>query len=389
MAGTNDNKPVLRLTELLDKELQQSMLEAALAGERLGSTLLFSGPDGSGKSSLAFWLAAALNCTVTEGGCAPCGNCPSCRKVEKLIHPDVHWIPPVPGSFYSGTSRALDEGKLAGEFEKKRSSPWLDLRFSSKAEHHLAAVARIREEAVKSRFEGRHKVFVITGADRLRIEAANAFLKLLEEPLPQVVLILCSDRPSSLLPTILSRCQRLSVGRPHTSTAEKVLVERFGIEPARASRLVAAADGNLTAALRMNDQEDFDTRKSWVDKTIVAALDPSMAQCHELLEDRSGPMWNRGDFERYLTFLSQSVRDILVCRLEAGTASRVEYSSVLDPSEISDYAKRLTDNSLLINLLGRLVSLQDQLDRNVNLRLLGLSILQNLRKAAIHGSGNR
>ncbi|MBN2289173.1 MAG: DNA polymerase III subunit gamma/tau, partial [Candidatus Glassbacteria bacterium] len=85
-----EEKKPLGLTELIDKELQVSMLEAALAADRLGGTLLFFGPDGGGKSSLAFWLAAALNCTVNHGRKGPCGACSSCQKVEGLNHPDVH-----------------------------------------------------------------------------------------------------------------------------------------------------------------------------------------------------------------------------------------------------------------------------------------------------------
>jgi len=379
-----DKKPALGLTELLDKELQVSMLEAALAGDRLGGTLLFFGPDGGGKSSLAFWLAAALNCTVNLGRKRPCGHCASCRKVEGLIHPDVHWYFPVPGSIYK--SSGADEDQLARVYADKRSAPWLDFQFTAKCEHHLSAVHLLRAEAGKSRFEGRRKVFVITGADRLRTEAANSLLKLLEEPLPEVVLVLCSDRPNSLLPTILSRCQRLRVNRPRPSTSEAVLCDRFGLEAALARELVAAADGNLTLALRMKDQQAFEARKLWVDKTLAAALETAVAPCNELVEDRSGPMWNRGDFERYLAFLAQAVRDILIYRLQSDKLSDVESDAALEITRLRDYSSRVADIHSLISLLSRLINLQDQLNRNVNLRLLGWSILQNLRGAVTHGS---
>ncbi|MBN2290537.1 MAG: hypothetical protein JXQ83_14480, partial [Candidatus Glassbacteria bacterium] len=243
---------------------------------------------------------------------------------------------------------------------------------------------RIRAEAGKSRFEGRRKVFVITGADRLRAEASNSLLKLLEEPLPEVVLVLCSDRPASLLPTILSRCQRLRVNRPRTSTLEALLVERFAVEAGLARELVSASDGNLTQALRMKDQEAFEVQKAWVEKTFSAALDTSLAPGFELVENRSGPMWNRGDFERYLSFLCRSVRDILVCRLQAATAPGPHPAAQPEGSRIRDRAARVADIHSLISLLGRLLDLQDQLNRNVNLRLLGWSILQNLREVVSH-----
>ena len=387
MNNGQDIKKTLGLTELLDKELQVSMLETALAGDRLGGTLLFFGPDGSGKSSLAFWLAAALNCTTNLGRKGPCGDCSSCRKVKNLNHPDLHWVFPVPGSLYKSSGE--DKDKLAEVFADKRSSPWLDQQFTAKCEHHLAAVRGIREEAGKSCFEGRRRVFVITGADRLRTEAANSLLKLLEEPLPEVELILCSDRPVSLPPTILSRCQRLRVNRPRTSTSEAVLRERFGVDTALARELVAAADGNLTLALRMKDQESFEAQKSWVDKSLAAVLAEGLGECYKLVEDRSGPMWNRGDFERYLAFLAKTMRDILIYRLQTEKASDTNSGASLEIGRLRDYSRRVADMHSLINLLGRLINLQDQLNRNVNLRLLGWSILHNLREVITHGPRDR
>ncbi|MEA1997409.1 MAG: AAA family ATPase, partial [Gemmatimonadota bacterium] len=215
MDRKSTNSQGLGLAELIDKDLQTGMLNAALGRDRLGGTLLFFGPDGSGKSSLAFWLAQALNCLENRGKQGPCAACDSCRKVAGLNHPDVIWTFPLPGSFYNGEH--IDQARLAEVYEEKRSSPWLDIQFTEKSEHHLAAIHSIRAEAAKSSYEGRRKVFIITGADRLRIEASNAFLKLLEEPRRDVTLILCTDRPSSLIPTILSRCQRLQITRPGVS----------------------------------------------------------------------------------------------------------------------------------------------------------------------------
>lgn len=374
----------LGLIELLDKDLQVSMLESALKRDRLAGTLLFFGPEGSGKSSLAFWLAAALNCTANEGPAAPCFQCNSCRKIQSLNHPDVFWIFPLPGNFYKGGHP--DETKLAKIFEQKRQEPWIELQFTEKSEHHLAAVRRIRQEASRSCYEGRRKVFVITGADRLRIEAANAFLKLLEEPRANVTLILCSDRPASLLPTILSRCQRLQVTRPAVSTLTTLLESRFGIRAEEAGELLALADGSLAGALRMKNEDSYQAQKAWVDNTFQAVLEPGYSGCHALVDNRKGPMYNRGDFERYLAFLTQALRDSLLIRLGGPKGEDASPGSTQKKGPISRYADRVADSQALIKLINRMVNLRDELNRNVNLRLLGWSLLKDMKEVIGDGA---
>lgn len=368
------------LTELVDKGPEWEMLAGALSGGRLGGTLLFFGPDGAGKSSLAFSLAAALNCLATDGRTRACGSCDSCRKVAQLTHPDVIWSPPLPGSFYK--SGRLDEDRLAEVYERRRKTPWLDVRHPDKSEHHLPSVTRIRAEAEKSCHEGRSKVFIITATERLRLEAANAFLKLLEEPREGVTLILCSERPSGLLPTILSRCRRLRVRRPGLDASLELLSGRFGLDREAAGELLAMSDANLTEALRLLDQESFDKQRNWVESAFSAALARGLEPSFTLVEDRSGPMYNRGDFERFTAFLAQSLREALVSRL--GGRSRVR-TLAGESAALNEFSTRVDDPVALIGLLDRVLGLGDDLGRNVNLRLLGWSILTDMRKAV----GNR
>jgi len=308
VAGT-ETKP-LGLTELIGKDLQSGMLLSAMRRDRLGGTLLFHGADGSGKSSLAFWLAAALNCQSGGGDGAPCGECGSCRKIAAFGHPDVYWVFPLPGAYYSGG--APDEGKLEELYVRKRANPARAVEFAEKAEHHLASVARIRSEAARSCYEGRRKVFVVTHADRLRQEAANAFLKLLEEPRRDVTIVLCSARPSSLLPTILSRCQRLQLTRPPAAIASSALERRYGIDSQTAARLVRLSGGDLSAALNLADQGELESQREWVEKTFTAVLASGEAGVLELLDERKGPFYNRGDFERYAALLAEALRDALL-----------------------------------------------------------------------------
>jgi DNA polymerase III delta' subunit len=368
MAAATETTP-LGLTELFGKELQSGMLLSALRRDRLGGTLLLHGADGSGKSSVAFWLAAAFNCATGGGTTAPCGECASCRKIAGLGHPDVYWVFPLPGAYYSGG--APDEGKLEELYVRKRANPARAVEFSEKAEHHIASVARIRHEAARSCYEGRRKVFVVTHADRLRQEAANAFLKLLEEPRRDVTIILCTARPSSLLPTIISRCQRMQFTRPPQEIVVSLLEQRYGIENRTAARLARLSSGDISSALALADQGELESQREWVEKTFAAVLAPGELQVLELLDDRKSPFYNRGDFERYAALLAEALRDVLL----AIVAERRP-----DSPQVESFRTRVADSRSLVKLIESLINLGDSLNRNVNLRLLGWSLLNDMKE---------
>src|SRR5262245_53406363 len=166
------------MTALRDIAGHNSSIDAlrrAIASGRLHHALLFHGPEGVGKRTTAFAVAAALLCREAsrpEGDA--CGACASCSKVDKGIHPDVQFL-------------TLEKTVIP-----------------------IDAVRALRQEAGYRPFEGAHRVFVIDPADRLSHEAQNALLKTLEEPSASARLILISSRPAHLLPTTRSRCQALA-----------------------------------------------------------------------------------------------------------------------------------------------------------------------------------
>jgi DNA polymerase III subunit delta' len=147
------------------------LLKTAIKNGKIAHAYILAGPKGCGKSLLARDLAKALNCQDTEN--APCGSCASCRKIDKDIHPDVLWV-----------RREEDDSEI--KIEKIR---WLESRIILKP------------------YEGKYKIFIIEDAELMSPEAANSFLKTLEEPPPDSVLVLIAEQTKSLLATIISRCQ--------------------------------------------------------------------------------------------------------------------------------------------------------------------------------------
>ena len=160
------------------------LLRQSLGSGRLSHAYLFVGPAHVGKFTLALNLAQAVNC---DGGDPPCQECVPCRRIAAAKHADIHIV---------------------------------DLLSVEKKEIGIRQVADMQTAAHLPPFEGRHKVFIFDRAELLSHEAANSLLKTLEEPPPNVLIILLTARESALLPTIASRCQRVELRPLPTATGQ-------------------------------------------------------------------------------------------------------------------------------------------------------------------------
>jgi DNA polymerase-3 subunit delta' len=228
------------------------LLQRSLARGRLGHAYLFTGDQIEALEDLARTLAKTLNCQqpVNTNGVATdcCDECPACKKITDETHPDIHWARP------ESKSRVItidQTRELMREIQlKPAGSPF--------------------------------KVAVIVGADRLNPQAANAFLKTLEEPPPKCVLILLSTEPSRILETILSRCLRLNF----SAETARVLAPEQAVWLQQFSAAAAAEQKSLFGRYRLLD-------------SLLQRLGAIKAQTEELLSARS-PLEKHGDAEKDL-----------------------------------------------------------------------------------------
>ncbi|MHB1298635.1 MAG: hypothetical protein ACYC0B_08930 [Gemmatimonadaceae bacterium] len=288
----------------------------------LPSSLLLQGPAGVGKQRLALWLGQRLLC---EGVDKPCGECQHCRYAAMLQHPDLRWFfprPKIPGgepaleSVRQEYDEALRErGETNGLYSRPDGSAGL----------HLYVTRLIVQMATRSPAMARRKVFVIGDAERMTSQAgsdqaANAFLKLLEEPPADTTIILTSSEPGALLPTIRSRVVavrvsplpdaamrsfiadpavagklpnerpddlvRLAAGAPGTLVG----ADDRAAALARARQFLAAADGGREQALRAA----FTAGSSKARGSFADVLDALTVLMHERAREASA----RGDLQR-------------------------------------------------------------------------------------------
>jgi DNA polymerase III subunit delta' len=238
------------------EQLQDRLLAASRAG-RLPASLLLHGPAGAGKQRLALWLAQALLCERDD---APCGRCQSCRYALELTHPDLHWIFPRPRLKNADASVDDVRQDYAEAIAERVQAGGLYPRPSGSEGIFVTAVRTIVHRAGISPAVGRRKVFVVGDAERMvpqesSPEAANAFLKLLEEPPADTTIIVTSSEPGALLPTIRSRViavrvsplpqQSVRAFLRHAVVQEALSAETIPADETARLALAAGAPGTL------------------------------------------------------------------------------------------------------------------------------------------------
>jgi len=224
--------------DIVGQELALAILRRALVTEA-AHAYLFTGPVGVGKSEAAVEFAAGLVCA--DGGC---GECDACRRVRQGIHPDVETIAP------EGTFILLDQ------------------------------VRAVNEDIVLRPFEASVRVYVVLAAETMNKEAANAVLKTLEEPPSHAHFLLVSSYPEQLLPTIVSRCQRVPFGPTPAPLLAGHLVERYRLRDDTAVAYARAAQGNLAYGRALATSASV---REWRDRLIhwaqgIPATSPNEVQ---------------------------------------------------------------------------------------------------------------
>ncbi|MES2559185.1 MAG: hypothetical protein V4590_05560 [Bacteroidota bacterium] len=234
-------------------QLKQKLIQTANSG-RISHAQLFLGPEGSGTLPLAIAYSQYINClqpTDTDS----CGECSSCVKFAKLIHPDLHFTFP---------TIAVEKKKLSNDFiqewrEAFVGNPYiselqwlLKLDDEGKKQGNITAEECrdiIRKLGLKS-YEATYKTVVIWLPEYLRLEG-NIILKLLEEPPPQTLILLVAQDADKVIATILSRTQIVRVHKLQDEDVAQALINDYQVGEAEAYTLARISEGNLSMALTL------------------------------------------------------------------------------------------------------------------------------------------
>ncbi|MBI2865579.1 MAG: DNA polymerase III subunit delta' [Chloroflexi bacterium] len=312
------------------------LLDRAAKSGRVSHAYLLAGPPQVGKMPLALNFAQALSCYAED---RPCQTCPACARVLAGKHPDVQII-----------GLTADEKSREGRLHK-------EIRIDQiRAIQHMAALRP---------YEGRYKVFIVDGAERLSEEASNSLLKTLEEPPPHVILILLTVNDKLLLQTVLSRCLKVDLRPLPLATVEQALVERWQVERDEAKRLARLSGGRLGWALSVRLNGELLQQRAARIRSMVELLEATRNERLAAASDLATLYGRSRDaVDEVLALLSGWWRDLLL--VKGGCSDRTANIDWAD--ELAEVARQRTLEQITA-FIDLIRETRVRLSQNVNARL--------------------
>ena len=348
----------------IKEQLIQSVFE-----NRVSHAQLFLGPEGSGSFALALAYAQFISCTE-RSRTDSCGNCASCRKYNKLIHPDLHFSYPF---FRSGEKE--DSMADLGEWrDLVLSNPYFDLdewRLRLDAQNkqpniNKAECLNILHRLSLKAFESEYKTMIIWLPEYLKNEG-NRLLKTLEEPANKTLIILVAQNQDQILNTIISRTQLVKIPALKNEDIVRYLTDNKDISEAQASRIAYLSDGNMQAALNLlkeDDHDDFRNFTSWMRMTFA----DKGAQIIDFVDELS--RLGRENQKNMLRYGVQLIRECIM--MMSGAESLVHLPSA-ELDFVKNFSKHL-DLAKCEALVNELEKAHYHIERNANPKILFLDV---------------
>jgi DNA polymerase-3 subunit delta' len=319
--------------DLIGHTWAADLLREHIRRKQIRHAYLFTGSDGLGKRTLALYFAQALCCTDPPAVGERCSNCRACRLIERGQYPDLHLV----------------QSEAAGNQLK------------------VEQVRGLSRQLALAPYEGKLRVALLLRFHEANESAANALLKTLEEPAPQVVLILTARSKEALLPTIVSRCEVIPLRQVPEQAIEAALVERDAV-PEKARLIASLADGRPGWAIsHLEDQAMLERRAQLLDDMMELVANNRAGRFHyiEAMLEKKDAEAQRQTAVEALDQWSSLWRDALLRSYEG---QRAPLRNIDRPEDIDRLARHL-DSSLIARVLKEAERTRAAVERNVNVRL--------------------
>jgi DNA polymerase-3 subunit delta' len=322
--------------ELIGHTKQIESLRAALSNQRLHHAYLFAGPEGVGKRTFAMALAKAIHCAESVGDY--CGHCASCASIIDSNHADVRLVQPLP----------------------------------NKKEISIHQVRELERELRYRSFSGERKIAIVDPASLMNVAAQNALLKTLEEPPENSLIILVTPNAGALLPTLRSRCLRLSFAPLPRQQVAAFLQRQNDISAKDAEFLAAMSMGSIGLAASLDQTTLIEKRRVWIG--LLGALRQRDYQGAIAAAEALGA--KREDALAFLNWAQSWYRDVLIHRV-TGTADELINLDMMSQIE-QNSAERGVDRALaaLEGIAGATAGIQRNLNRRMVLEKLFFGVVE-------------
>ena len=356
--------------DIIGQDSAIRMLRSAVAEGRIPHAQLICGPEGVGKLAVAVAYARYL-CCMHRSGEEACGECPSCKKFDKLVHPDLHFAFPIYKKDSGKTPHSddfIDKWRQAVlENPYMNLNQWMD-HIGTENQQGLIYASQseeiIRKLTLKSS-EGGYKVMIIWMAEKMNTECSNKLLKMIEEPPAQTVFLLVAENPDLLLPTIQSRVQRLTLRPIEESLIGAALVERYGLTDADARQIAHASAGNWLQAvetihignrskeyielfmtlMRRSYARDLKGMRQWADTVAGMGREPQ---------------------KNFLIYCQRMIRESFICNFHR---PEINYMNTDEATFTSRFAPYVNEKNIF-GIMEELREAQRHIEQNVNAKMV-------------------
>ena len=316
--------------DVIGQQGPKKKIRTALAQQAIGHAYIFSGDDGIGKRLMALRFAQALSCETPPSSSQPdsCGHCRACEQIDSGAYPDLLVIEP----------------------EQDKANPQIK----------IDRVREIERHAIYRPLLSARKICIIDDADRLNANAANAFLKTLEDPPEHSLFILVTSRPLRLLATVRSRCLtlRFSPATPDQFEGALALKQATAIEDAR---FLSRVCGNRIGVALRTDLSELRSRH---DRFFDLCRDETLAHPTAVLQ-QAEELSKAQPFPEMIDWLSHGLRDVLLMTLETRRDLLLHQSQI---PLLERIAGSLTPADV-VDLMDFLQTLEQAPTQNLNLQL--------------------
>ncbi len=354
-----------------------NILKNVFKSGRIPHSFIFHGIEGTGKDAVAVEFAKLLNCDNPHPELGPCDECKSCKATMQLNSTLFKFITALPVSKKDDddgdstlTESDLDVWKT--ELRNKSADPYYKIDIPKATTIRIESIRQIKKEIYLTGERGKKKIYLLSNADLMKREAANSFLKILEEPPGDSMLILTTSKLNSLLPTIIGRCQKIKFSAiGNYELREYIKESNPEIKEDEARLIVNLSNGSLQNLKNIINCNFLELRNKGINhlRFIVAN---KYLEISNLITSITADK-DRDLVKQYLYLMQLWFRDLIIKK------SRNENRLINRDIEenISNFVTRLQCNEYeIINILEMFIS---DVDKNVNLELLLYNLTYKLK----------
>jgi len=361
---------IVLFNEIIGQERVKQQLINTVRENRVSHAQLFLGPEGSGSLALAVAYAQYINCENRQANDS-CGECASCRKYNKLIHPDLHFSYPFFAKHKEDTAATYAE-------EWRRAflaNPYLGLDHwrnqldaeNKQANINIAEAHHIIKKLSLKAFEAEYKVLIMWLPEYLDAQG-NSLLKLIEEPPAKTLFLLVAESQDRILNTIISRTQLVKINRFDSDSVKKYLMENHQLGEHQAMEIAFISNGNLQQAVNLLDEDTggyFDLLIRWLRYCVTDAGPALIKACEEELSKLG-----RENQKSFLLYAINMMRQAVL--LKEGMSRLVHL-----PSAEMDFAQKFSKHYQLAQIEQAVRLFEEayyHIERNANPKILFLDL---------------